>query len=149
MSKGSVTRGIIVIASAALLAATAGSPSRTAHAQAGCTLGSFVGPYGYALNGSYYDTNGYLSVYANAGRLISDGNGTLTSGADTQNDDGAVSRRTYTGSYAINSDCTGSIVLRIGNAAAHGDIVLVNGGKELNFIQTDANVIFSGVMKAQ
>jgi hypothetical protein len=32
---------------------------------------------------------------------------------------------------------------------AHGDIVAVSNAREINFIQTDANDVFSGVLKRQ
>jgi hypothetical protein len=130
-----------------LLAAVAGT-NRT-KAQQGCTLATLTGPYGYALGGSFYDSRGFQGLYASAGRLVTDGNGAITSGAETQNVDGTLVRRNYTGSYTINSDCTGTMTIQSGTAFAHGDIVLVNGGKELNFVQTDTDIIFSGVMKAQ
>ena len=123
------------------------------HAQNGCDASSFVGGYGYALSGYAYDADGNLYILAAAGRMVSDGNGNLT-GADTFSFDGTISRRTYVGSYSLNSDCTGSMTLQVTGGVgitgtAHGDIVAVSNAREINFIQTDANDVFSGVLKRQ
>jgi len=122
---------------------------RAVQAQAGCTAFSLSGPYGYALSGSAYDTAGNLGFFAGTGRIVFDGNGTITTGADTFSNDGTIMRRTYTGTYSIKQDCTGSMVLQAPGGTGHGDIVLVNNGKEVNFVQTDNNFIFSGIFKAQ
>ena len=126
------------------------SDARAVHAQNACDASSFEGGYGYALSGYSYDAQGNLYVLAGAGRMVADGKGGVT-GADTFSLDGTISRRTYTGTYSMNADCTGSMVLQVPGTtgAAHGDIVAVNNAREINFIQTDPNVIFSGVFKRQ
>lgn len=146
-------RRIISAAALAGLIAAAGllvRPQKTARAQSGCSAATLTGPYGYSLGGTYYDAQGYSYVFASAGRMIFDGSGNIT-GADTINNDGSPARRQYAGSYVVNSDCTGTVTLTTTGATAstHGDIVLVSGGKEVNFVQTDANIIFSGTLKAQ
>ena len=128
------------------------SHTRTVHAQTGCDLTSLSGAYGYGLTGYAYDNQGNLYVLASAGRLVADGNGGVT-GADTYSFDGSVGKRTYTGTYTMNTDCTGSVTLQlsIGNSTStnHGDFVSVSNGSEINFVQTDANYILSGTFKKQ
>ena len=84
--------------------------------------------------------------------MVADGKGGVT-GTDTFSLDGTIAHRTYTGTYSMNEDCTGSIVLQVTaggtSATGHGDIVAVNNAREINFIQTDPNIIFSGVFKRQ
>jgi hypothetical protein len=147
---------IILIAGSLILGALALSiveEYRRPHvvrAQAGCTALSLNGPYGYAVSGSGYDGAGNLVGFlAGTGRIVFDGNGTITTGADTFSYNGTIVRRTYTGNYNIMQDCTGSMVLQASGGVAHGDIVLVNNGKEVNFVQTDNNFVFSGVFKSQ
>jgi hypothetical protein len=122
------------------------------HAQTGCDLTSFSGAYGYNLTGYVYDNQGNLYFLASAGRIVADGNGGLT-GADTYSFDGTIGKRTYTGSYSMNADCTGSTALQItagtSTGTAHGDIVAVNNAREINFVQTDNNYVFSGSFKKQ
>jgi hypothetical protein len=128
--------------------------STTVHAQSACAATSFSGAYGYADSGYAYDTQGNLHIAASAGRIVADGNGNLT-GADTISVDGVIARRTYTGTYSMNGNCTGSITIQTtvagvsGISTSHGDIVAVNNTREINYIQTDQNFVFSGVWKLQ
>ena len=122
------------------------------HAQSACDAGSFLGGYGYALSGYVYDPQGNVLLLASAGRLVADGRGSVT-GADTSSQDGTIVHRTYTGTYSMNGDCTGSITLQTATggvtAIGHGDIVAVNNAREINFVQTDSNYVFSGVFTRQ
>jgi len=122
------------------------------HAQNACDASSFLGGYGYALSGYSYDVQGNIYILAGAGRMVVDGKGGVT-GTDTFSLDGTIAHRTYTGTYSMNDDCTGSIVLQVTaggtSATSHGDIVAVNNAREINFIQTDPNVILSGAFKRQ
>jgi hypothetical protein len=126
--------------------------TRSVHAQTGCDLTSFSGAYGYNQNGYVYDSQGNLYFLASTGRIVSDGNGGVT-GGDTYSFDGTIAKRTFTGTYSMNADCTGSATLQItvGNSSgsAHGDLVVVTNGNEINFVQTDPNYILSGIFKKQ
>jgi len=126
---------------------------RAVHAQdTGCNAATFTGAYGYTMSGFVYDARGNAYDLANAGRLVADGNGGFT-GADTFSFDGTIIKRKLTGTYTINADCTGSIVVQFDTGAVtgtnHGDIVAVSNAREINFIQTDPDFIFSGVLKRQ
>ena len=124
----------------------------TVHAQGGCDATSLNGAYGYNLSGFAYDVQGNFYTLAAIGRMTPDGNGGL-SGAETFSLDGNILHRTYTGTYTVNSDCTGSMVLQVSQGSAtsttHADLVAVNNSKEVKFIQTDTNVIFSGTLTKQ
>jgi hypothetical protein len=128
------------------------TPVRTVHAQSGCDASTLSGAYGYNLTGYVYDSQGYSYFLASAGRLVPDGGGGL-SGTETLSFDGTIVHRTYTGTYTMNDDCTGSMVWQVtqGNSTVtvHADIVAVNNAREINFVQTDQPFIFSGVFKKQ
>ena len=128
------------------------SNTHSVHAQAGCALTSFSGAYGYNLTGYAYDDQDNVYILASVGRIVADGNGGLT-GAETFSFDGTIGKRTYTGTYSMNADCTGSVTLQSTGGAstgpARGDIVAVNNSREINFVQTDTNYIFSGTLKKQ
>ncbi len=49
-------------------------------------------------------------------------------------------RRSLTGTYTLNSDCTGSVIRGPGQNA-HLQIVLTNGKADVGFIQTDTRAI--------
>ncbi len=123
-----------------------------AHAQSACDASTFTGAYGYSESGSAYDSQGNFYVLASTGRLVADGNGGLT-GTETLSFDGTIVRRQYTGTYTMTGDCLGSITLQItpSNPATtlHGDIVAVNNARQINFVQTDPNFVFSGVLTRQ
>ena len=73
-------------------------------------------------------------------------------GADTVNLDGVPTRgRQFTGTYTINSDCTGTTSLRdaSGNVIANLDLVVTNGGKDVALVDSDTDTILSGTAKLQ
>lgn len=124
-------------------------PTRSVHAQAGCSASNLKGPYAYLFNGFAYDAQGNLLVQATSGRILPDGNGTLT-GSDTFSNDGTIGRRTYTGTYTVNSDCTGATTLTFSDGSKTSlDLVVLSNGREVNLITTDLDAIFSGVAKQQ
>jgi len=114
-----------------------------------CDAKSWKGAFGYRLTGFVYDTQGYTYFLTAAGRMVSDGEGNLK-GADTFSFDGSILKREYTGTYTINSDCTGSLTITTtsGNET-RADLVLVNNGNEAEFVQTDQGYIVSGSLKSQ
>src|SRR2546428_2105445 len=75
-----------------------------------CTQQSLRGSYGYVLQGLQFPSPPSpvraMPVSA-AGLLVFDGEGGLAA-QDTFNSGVAISHRTWTGTYAVSSDCTGS-----------------------------------------
>jgi len=127
-----------------------------AHAQtttpAACDATSFTGAYGYTQSGYAYDAQGNIYFLAAAGRMVADGTGGIT-GTETLNFDGTAIKRQYTGTYTMSADCTGAVTLTMAQSSqgspVHGDIVAVNNNRQFNFVQTDANFVFSGVLTRQ
>src|SRR6185436_7607144 len=119
-----------------------------AHAQTACDATTFTGAYGYTESGYAYDIQGNIYILASTGRMVADGNGTLT-GSETLSFDGTIVRRQFTGTYTMTEECSGSITVQFASASAgapiHGDIVAVNNARQINFVQTDPNFVFSGV----
>lgn len=85
---------------------------------------------------------------AAAGRLTLNGTGSI-SGTETLSLDGTIHASiSVTGTYTINSNCTGSATLTAaGLSAMHFNLVVVNGGKELMAVETDPNTIVSGTFQ--
>jgi hypothetical protein len=118
-------------------------------AQSSCDATSFNGAFGYSLKGYVYDSRGYLYYLGAAGRLVSDGAGNIT-GADTISYDGSIVRRKFTGTYSVNADCTGTLVLNADDTSiTNADFVIVNDGKEVSLVETDANFVLNGELKLQ
>ena len=118
------------------------------HAQDSCTGANFKGAYGYTFNGS---VTGGLSggLFAATGRLVADGQGNF-SGAETASLDGEIFQRNYTGTYKVNSNCTGSATSNDNfGAATRCDFVIVAGGREIQVIEADAGTVIVGCLKQQ
>jgi hypothetical protein len=135
---------------------------RNTQAQNVCDATILKGSYAISFTGTATNVGGASNTptvwRAEIGILTFDGAGNYT-GTDTYNYGGAIFRYKLSGTYSVNSDCTGSISANTSNTTpvvpwANGDIVILSGGHEVNFVQTDvvtdANPsaqVFSGVMK--
>jgi hypothetical protein len=122
-----------------------------ARAQSGCTVASLKGSYALAVNGFFYYQDGSQGVYGSAGVAVADGNGAIT-GTDTVNIDGSVTRnRQFTGTYTINTNCSGTINLvdAQGKQIANLDLVIADAGKEVVLVGYDSGAILNGSAKLQ
>jgi hypothetical protein len=98
---------------------------------------------------SFEATGIYLSVgqIAAAGQFVLNGTGTLK-GTATFSLNGSIATLPVTGTYQINSNCTGTLTFTPqGQSAVNLGVVVVNADKELMFIETDANTIVSGTLQ--
>ena len=126
-----------------------GSNHTTAMAQ-GCSNATLVGTYLYSFSGSLVDTGGTLTPFTATGLEVFGGNGTLRGVSTTTtivNGQPVVkSQVPYTGTYTVNSDCTGTEVDIDVNSIAFHYILNVgpNGNKEV-FTEVDPGVIAGGV----
>jgi hypothetical protein len=111
-----------------------------------CSDASLAGKYGFSAGG--------LDKHGNPIRLLgyinANGKGTFT-GTETASDDGSVFKNVpLTGTYSIKSDCTGSGTSKLkGQNTNHFTLVVVSGGKNLQFLSTDAPNVQSGTVQAQ
>jgi len=144
-STATSTKAFWVLIPLALLLLSGGGGS-TAHAKHdGCDLGSVRGSYGYTVNG----TNLALGLVAAVGRVTADGTGNL-SGSDTLSAVGTILHRTITGTYSITPACTGTFSFTDNfGQTVHVDFVAIDGGAELQFIQTDPGTVITGAAKRQ
>src|SRR4029077_4399138 len=78
-----------------------------------------------------------------------DGHGNLA-GTSTADFGGFVSPVTFTGTYTVNANCTGNLTADAGaNGIVHRDLVIVDAGREVEFVSTDQGVVIGGYMKKQ
>jgi hypothetical protein len=118
-------------------------------AQTGCSATSLSVPYSYNFSGTFYDEAGDILSYGDVGIMSADGNGKLT-GSDTVSNDGTIRQRTFTGTYTVNASCSGSAKFQFSDGRKTSmDFALGNGGKAINFIDTDNDVIVTGTATAQ
>lgn len=85
---------------------------------------------------------------AMGGQLALNGKGAVTGTATLSLNGSIVNAVPVTGTYAINSDCTGTAqITPQGLPAINLALLVVNGGKELMAVETDANTIVSGTLQ--
>jgi hypothetical protein len=84
--------------------------SLQAHAQTSCSNASLSGTYFYLVGGPAGITASGSSPYAELGKFAADGNGGV-SGQSVGSFNGSVTPYTFTGSYVVRGDCTGTLTL--------------------------------------
>lgn len=151
--KRSIIAKTLTIAAIAVLA-----PSITPTAKAadkGCSNIILLGTF------SRHDTGTVLAPAAAAGptalvgTFTFDGNGNVI-GATTSSQQGNIRTGTQTGTYTVNADCTGMIVVKgAGPNSSHYSFVIDDSGNEFQYICTDSDpsvpffIVYSGVAHRQ
>lgn len=132
----------LVLGFAALVAPAGSSPK--ALAAEGCGVGSLHGAYGYAFQGQVIPPGTTEFDTAIAGRIAFDGRAGLA-GYEWDSTNGFQETLTFTGSYSIQPDCTGTAALVNSNGRTdHITLGLIEGGQEFNFTVTDPGVVITG-----
>ena len=112
-----------------------------AQGAASCTNLGVKHPYSFEATGTVIGTG----QVAMGGRLTLNGTGAIT-GTATLSLNGAIhSAVQVTGTYNINSNCTGSAAITPkGLPTINLNLVVVNAGKEIMAVETDTNTIVAG-----
>jgi hypothetical protein len=130
-SKNSVTKAMIVT---------------PAHAEIhGCKAETLHGSYIYSADGFVAQNTGLFKPIAEAGVYTFDGAGELTT-TNTISSGGTIVPRTDTGTYSVNSDCTGSVSL------THGvtfNFAVSRSGSEMRFVVSTPSVSAMGSMTSK
>jgi hypothetical protein len=120
-----------------------GSSSPRALADEGCGPHSLRGGYGFAFQGQVVPPGVAELDIGGAGRVVFDGHGGI-SGREWASTNGQPETLTFTGGYTVAPDCTGTITIVNSNGRTdRGKIALVEGGQEVNFIETDPGVVLT------
>jgi hypothetical protein len=108
------------------------------------------GGYAYTITGSATDPiSGDLTRIAEVGRMTADGAGNVN-GIDTVIIAGSLVRRTFAGTYTINADGSGALVLNPSwGPQIHADFVAAESGHILRLVLTDSGNTLSGVIETQ
>ena len=110
-----------------------------------CTNASINGVYGIISTG----LNGSLQPASSVDQITVDGAGHLK-GSSAKSINGSIVTFTFTGTYLISSNCTGSATFTNQTGQTeHDKIVLNNGNSGAFLIQTDANHVQSSIAVAQ
>jgi hypothetical protein len=155
--KTNLKRAAVMLLVFAGLAALTGSKAFKLHAKPpACTTAILQGGYGAGTTG-LINTSGNpndirirtFAPFAEAAYFIFDGHGNL-SGSSTVDFAGFISPVTFTGTYTVNANCTGNLTVDAGaSGIVHRDLVIVDAGKEVEFVSTDRGVVIAGHMKKQ
>jgi hypothetical protein len=115
-----------------------------------CTQGSLRGSYGYVLQGLQFPSPPSpvgVGPVAAAGLIVFDGEGGLTA-RDTVDNPGTVGHRTGTGTYTVDSDCTGSAALGGDFGGLSFYFAIVSRGREFAFLVTNPGTVQPGIAMA-
>jgi hypothetical protein len=128
------------IASLVLLFLAGGISSR---AQQTCSNSLLSGTYFYLANGSVI-SGGQALPFAELSQFVFDGNGGVTGQAATS-DNGTFASFSFTGVYAVQAGCTGTLTLTV-NPPAAGPFVfeIEDGGKNLSMAFLGAGAVILG-----
>jgi hypothetical protein len=139
----STTRYAVQIAGLASLVFL--SEARPAAAKSGCTTKDVNGNYDYTVTGTAIGTGPIAAV----GLVSTDGSGNL-SAVETDAINGTIIRRTVTGTYTVNANCTGTVTFTDNfNQTTHLDIVIGDDSRGIRFIQTDPGNVVTGSASKQ
>jgi hypothetical protein len=103
-----------------------------------CSLTGTAGKYGFTLNGVVITPNGPVPIAA-VGKAILDASGNV-SGTEARSVGGGFADETFTGTYTVNPDCTGTTTLQFfesGNPVRTSvlSIVFDSNEKEIRMLQ--------------
>ncbi len=112
-----------------------------------CSLHSVAGTFGYAVTGS---RNGVGPV-AGAGQLTFHRDGTISDGKQTVSFNGVIADETYSGTYTVESDCSGSFTVVVASPIAPRtstvNLVWVSNTDAAKAIFADAGTILTADAK--
>ena len=122
-----------------------------AQAQPSCSNATLNGSYGYTNTGAIL-AGPDAGPFGGVGRQTFDGKGN-TQATATVSVNGNISHVTIKGTYVVNADCSGSMVLTITAGPEtftnHVDFVVVRGGTAFQAINTDPGSVITTVGKKQ
>ncbi len=108
-----------------------------ASAQAGsCTNASYTGIFAFTTLGTFQTPSGTV-VLSIVGKYDANGAGRI-SGSQTASANGQIFKETFTETYTVNPDCTGSSTkISSTGRTIHSYFVITNSLKKIESIQTD------------
>ena len=117
----------------------------------GCSNATLRGTFAYTVTGVTSAPPPFGGPIAGVGKQTLDGNGHV-SGTQTVSVNGNILRQTYTGTYTVNPDCTGSITLVVNippGLVTHSDFVIDDNGAEIRTVETDGGGVITVIARRQ
>jgi hypothetical protein len=144
---------LAVLAVLVIATTTSNHTVRPVYAQSGCTDATLAG--NYAFNGSGFTTphkekTGTEVPAAAAGVFTFDGAGNVSTVFTVSVNGGIEVGDTSSGTYTVNSDCTGTLSLTTGAVAGYDiNFVMIGGGPEVFGVSTTPGVTQTLDLKKQ
>ena len=113
-----------------------------------CRSASLSGAYGFLLTGVSALSGSTAEYYSDAGNVVSDGGGNLTS-QDVVNLGGTTSQLQATGTYSISNDCTGTAKLSSQTGGGNYYFAVAGDGQTVLFMETDPGATVAGTAQPQ
>ena len=144
--KHSTIRKTFTMAAVTALALALSSTAKAS--DKGCSNATLVGSYAQTGSGVITAPPDQAGPFANVGTLVFDGLGGLT-GALVVSSNGSSSPATETGTYTVNSDCTGTYTVQIApfGITSQAFFAIDTNGDELEIIVTDTGSVITCVAK--
>jgi hypothetical protein len=117
----------------------------------GCSNTTLQGSFSFIGTGIIIAPPVVAGPTASVNVLNFDGNGVVTSAVGSSSQNGSIGAATETGTYTVNSDCTGTYQALLSPAGftAHYLFVIDSDLNQIEIICTDAGVVFSGTARRQ
>ena len=119
----------------------------------GCTASSLIGTFAYTGTGAITAPPEIAGSVAEVGTQTFDGRG-VTTGTAILSQNGNLSPVSFTGTYMVSPDCTGTITLQVSIPGIpafplHVYFVLDNTLTEFHAIETDAGLVVTRIARKQ
>lgn len=107
-----------------------------------CSDAALSGTYGFTFDGEILRSDvTRVAEFAGVGVETFDGHGSISSGRIIGTNNGQPFMRTFTGTYSINADCTGTKTISINGQLSHYALVIVAHGREIKTAETDPGTL--------
>ena len=139
--------GLSLVSLAALIACGSGGISvptlPVVHAAPGTSNSTLQGAYIFSFSG--FERGDYLVA---VGTINFDGNGKITGGSQTRTEQGGFEHTfSLSGTYAVNSDGTGTISMQFfGSSIDTWSIAVLNSGQKLRMVNIEPNNFLNGAL---
>lgn len=145
-ASGFLLRGLVAPGELSLVPGAQAQSSRKGPGARKCSTRTLQGAYGIKFEGQKLNEGPFVSI----SRITFDGEGTFTS-VEIGRFNGNLVQRTFTGPYTVNEDCTGSLNFSssLSNPPheAHGELVIVDEGREFFVVDNESGWAANGVGK--
>ena len=120
------------------------------HAQSGCSNATLTGNYGLSFGGFQIQHGTQRSVpFYGAGLATFDGAGNASATFSFGVNGKISTNQPYTGTYTVNSDCTGSVTATPGSGGDNFAVVILSGGAEVLAVDISAGETLTADFKRQ